>query len=81
MYFEIDGEFKTESNYTPLTTSFEVPSDETSYVPDLFIGDVVRHQHFGEGTIMEMDGDNVAVYFRNQGMKKLNLAYAKLEKL
>ena len=78
---EIDGEFKTENTYTPLTVSFENTSDEPSYVPDLFIGDVVRHQMFGDGTIMEIEGDNVAVYFKNQGMKKLNLTYAKLEKL
>jgi len=77
---EIDGEFRNENSYTPLTTSFE-SNDEPTYVPDIFVGDVVRHQLFGDGTVMEMEGSNVAVYFKGQGMKKLNLEYAKLTKL
>lgn len=77
---EIDGEFRNENTYTPLTTSFEV-SDEPRYVPDIYVGDAVRHQLFGDGTVMEMDGNNVAVYFKGQGIKKLNLEFAKLTKL
>jgi hypothetical protein len=29
---------------------------------------------------MEIDGDNVAVYFKGKGMKKLNVSFAPLEK-
>jgi transcription elongation factor GreA-like protein len=50
-------------------------------VPDLNEGDGVRHQVFGVGTVMEVDGDNVVVYFKGKGSRKLNTAFAPLEKL
>jgi DNA helicase-2/ATP-dependent DNA helicase PcrA len=57
-------------------------SSEPRYVPDLNEGDGVRHQLFGTGTVMEVDGDNVVVYFKKlQGSRKLNTAFAPLEKL
>jgi DNA helicase II / ATP-dependent DNA helicase PcrA len=56
-------------------------SDEPRYVPELNEGDQVKHQVFGTGTVLEVDGDNVAVYFKGKGTKKLNTAFAPLEKL
>lgn len=56
-------------------------SDEPQYVPDLNEGDMVKHQIFGQGTIMEIDGDNAVIYFKGRGSKKLNIAFAPLEKL
>jgi DNA helicase-2/ATP-dependent DNA helicase PcrA len=50
-------------------------------VPDLNEGDTVRHQVFGEGTVMEVEGDNAAIYFKGKGLRKLNLSFAPLEKL
>lgn len=58
-----------------------VVSDEPRYVPDLSEGDVVKHQLFGQGTIVEIQGDTAAIYFNGKGMKKLNIAFAPLEKL
>ncbi|RTK95339.1 ATP-dependent DNA helicase PcrA [Candidatus Saccharibacteria bacterium] len=55
--------------------------DEPRYVPDLNEGDVVRHKIFGEGQIMELDGDNAVIYFKGRGSKRLNIAFAPLEKL
>ncbi|TAH33753.1 ATP-dependent DNA helicase PcrA [Candidatus Saccharibacteria bacterium] len=58
------------------------PADDgPRYVPDLEIGDGVRHQLFGNGTIVELEGDNVTIYFQGKGAKKLNIAFAPLEKL
>ena len=81
---EIDGNFTT-------TNTFEQPvqlgppknyvDNEPRYVPDLNEGDSVRHQVFGIGTIMEMDGDTAAVYFKGKGIRKLNTSFAPLEKL
>jgi len=51
------------------------------YVPELSEGDAVRHQVFGVGTIVELDGDNATIYFKGKGSKKLNIAFAPLEKL
>jgi len=51
------------------------------YVPDFEIGDGVKHQLFGQGTIVELDGDTATIYFQGKGPKKLNIAFAPLEKL
>ena len=56
-------------------------SDEPQYVPDLHEGDTVRHAAFGVGSVMEIEGDNVVVYFKGKGAKKLNISFAPLEKL
>lgn len=55
--------------------------DEPHYVPELSEGDAVRHQVFGVGTIVELDGDNATIYFKGKGSKKLNISFAPLEKL
>lgn len=56
-------------------------STEPRYVVDINEGDSVRHQLFGIGTVVELDGDNAVVYFKGRGSKKLNIAFAPLEKL
>jgi DNA helicase II / ATP-dependent DNA helicase PcrA len=56
-------------------------STEPRYVPDLNEGDAVRHQIFGQGTVVELDGDNATIFFKGKGPKKLNIAFAPLEKL
>ncbi len=56
-------------------------STEPRYVDELEEGDRVRHQLFGEGVVVEVDGANVAVYFKNKGTKTLNTNFAPLDKL
>ena len=56
-------------------------SNEPRYVPDIAEGDGVRHSVFGVGTVLNMDGDNATIYFKGKGTKKLNIAFAPLEKL
>jgi DNA helicase-2/ATP-dependent DNA helicase PcrA len=58
-----------------------VVTDEPRYVPDLNEGDGVRHQIFGTGTVMEIEGDTAVIYFKNKGTRKLNISFAPLEKL
>lgn len=55
--------------------------DEPRYIPDLNEGDKVRHNLFGEGTVVELDGDNATIYFKGKGPKKLDISFATLEKL
>jgi DNA helicase-2/ATP-dependent DNA helicase PcrA len=55
--------------------------DGPRYVPDFEIGDGVRHQLFGDGTIVELDGENATIFFRGKGPKRLNISFAPLEKL
>jgi DNA helicase-2/ATP-dependent DNA helicase PcrA len=54
---------------------------EPRYVLELEEGDGVKHQLFGVGTVMELSGDNATIYFKGKGTKKLNIAFAPLEKL
>ncbi len=54
--------------------------NEPHYVLELVEGEQVRHDIFGKGTVMEIDGDNVVVYFRGRGAKKLSISFAPLHK-
>ncbi|HSX05448.1 MAG TPA: UvrD-helicase domain-containing protein [Candidatus Saccharimonadales bacterium] len=56
-------------------------TDSPRYVPDFEIGDGVRHQLFGEGTIVELEGETATIFFRGKGPKRLNISFAPLEKL
>jgi DNA helicase-2/ATP-dependent DNA helicase PcrA len=55
--------------------------DEPRYVPELAEGDVVKHQIFGQGTVLELEGEVATVYFKGKGAKKLNIAFAPLSKI
>lgn len=88
---EIDGELTTSDSYSdlaanqynasPLGSPADDYNQEPRYVPELSEGDGVRHQTFGVGTVLEADGDTVLVYFKGKGARKLNTAFAPLEKL
>ena len=54
---------------------------EPRYVPDVNEGDGIRHQVFGEGTVVAVNGDIITVNFNGKGTKILNLSFAPLEKL
>lgn len=56
-------------------------ANEPRYVSELAEGDQVRHKVFGAGTVVEIDGDNVTVFFKGKGAKKLDIGFAPLEKL
>ena len=55
--------------------------DEPHYVQDYEVGDMVRHSVFGDGQIMELEGSVASVYFKGRGSKKLNVAFAPLDKI
>jgi DNA helicase-2/ATP-dependent DNA helicase PcrA len=91
---EIDAQFQPSDEYgysgaptqfAPTGFSQEVapPVDdgEPRYVPELNEGDSVRHEVFGVGTVVEIEGDNATIYFKGKGAKKLNIAFAPIKKL
>lgn len=47
---------------------------------DFGLGDKVKHDIFGKGTIINVDGQTLSVAFSN-GTKKLNASFARLEKI
>lgn len=50
-------------------------------LPSVHIGDKVRHQLFGLGKIVELDGEMAKIAFEQKGVKALNLSFAPLEKV
>lgn len=58
---------------------------DDSQIPDnnplLKEGDAVFHHLFGKGTVLELDGDNALIHFKQKGSKRLNISFAPLEKL
>ncbi len=77
---EIEGDSQTLGSDFAAPAS-EAANDEPRYVPDLNEGDGVRHQVFGQGTVLEIEGDNITVYFKGKGTRKLNVSFSPLEKL
>ncbi len=66
------------------TQPFTAVSAEPRYVPEdmeLEIGDLVRHKIFGQGQVVGIDGSTVAISFAGRGIKKLNVAFAPLERI
>ena len=72
------GLFAIEPNAidsSPAYNDFDEP------VMNYDIGDRVRSLQFGDGEIIDIDGLAVRVKFNNGAVKKLNVEYARLEKL
>lgn len=83
---EIDSDFQAlnpgfDNQVTPLMSPAQHSPEEMRVIPELVEGDGVRHQVFGTGTVMEIDGDTAVIYFKGKGARKLNLGFAPLEKL
>ncbi len=80
---DIDGAAAAEPDYGLLggRMGTGVTPEEPRYVPELEEGDGVRHNLFGVGTVVELDGDNATIYFKGKGTKRLNIAFAPLEKI
>jgi DNA helicase-2/ATP-dependent DNA helicase PcrA len=66
---------------TPRTPTGDWPEDRP--VPDVAVGDLVRHKTFGAGRVLEVDGEGpraiITVRFDGVGPKRLALGYAPLE--
>jgi DNA helicase-2/ATP-dependent DNA helicase PcrA len=61
--------------------SSKAVKDELRYVQELHRGDRVRHQVFGVGTVLDIEDDVAVINFANKGSKKLNIAFAPIEKI
>ncbi len=65
------------------TTEAALPAqvEDHRYVPELEAGDGVKHELFGVGVVLDLEGDNATIRFKSAGTKRLNIAFAPLEKL
>jgi DNA helicase-2/ATP-dependent DNA helicase PcrA len=71
---------------TPRTDTGDWPEADQRTVPDVGLGDMVRHKAFGTGRVLEVDGEGpraiITVRFDGPaGTKRLALGYAALERL
>jgi len=86
---EIDAQFEVDSmslggSAWQSTYDQSVQDDfnqDVQYAPELHEGDTVRHDVFGTGTVVEMQGETAIIYFKGKGTKTLNTAFAPLKKL
>ncbi len=66
-------------SYTPsFSTGFSQPTRPSV---DFAVGERVGHKIFGTGTIVALEGEVATIKFASRGEKKLNTAFAPLEKL
>ncbi len=72
---------QTSAYDEPASFKPAVQRDEPRYVPEIDEGDGIKHDIFGIGTVLEMEGDVATVYFKGKGTKKINIAFAPVEKL
>lgn len=82
--YNMPSRFLSDMGYELMVTqpSFrEQSNDEWNEVPDFDIGDVVKSAQFGKGEIIDVDGLAVTVVFESGQSKKLNVEYARLEKI
>jgi len=80
---EIDDQaVATQATTAPMFTP-KFTNDAPDYIPEeslqVQVGTKVKHQLFGIGTVVEVDGEMLAIAFGGKGVKKLNAAFAPLE--
>lgn len=80
---DIAGDLLQQSGFSDSTNAPQPPKNDDGprYVPDIEEGDGVKHQLFGVGTVVEMQGDVATIYFKGKGAKQLDISIAPLEKL
>lgn len=80
---EIDGEHESGESFGDSFFSPKVDSSESHYTPEpgieVSVGARVKHQLFGIGTVVEVDGEMLSIAFKSKGVKKLNASFAPLE--
>lgn len=79
------GFLPANDDYSPSQSGLLGAKPEPVVVPeesiDLEIGDTVKHQVFGTGRVVSIDGTVVGVSFGGRGVKKLNVAFAPLTRV
>jgi DNA helicase II / ATP-dependent DNA helicase PcrA len=82
---DIDGAATLTPGVEAPASAANVPfGDEPRIVSEdmgLEIGDSVRHKVFGRGTVVSIDGMTLGIAFEGRGVKKLNAAFAPLERI
>ncbi|MGZ4999980.1 MAG: 3'-5' exonuclease, partial [Methylomonas sp.] len=76
-------EIRMRANVTRPVATAAMPSAKLGSTGKYRLGQLVRHEKFGEGVVLQTEGEGeqerVQINFRNAGIKWLMLAYAKLD--
>jgi DNA helicase-2/ATP-dependent DNA helicase PcrA len=78
---DIEDQASLLSPATPFGTSFQEGHEPEVAMIQVAVGDRVRHESFGTGTIKVLEGETATIQFAVVGSKRLNLAFAPLEKV
>ncbi len=82
---EVDGEHESGGFFAEPLFTPKVEQSESHYTPepgiDVAVGSRVKHQLFGIGTVVDVDGEMLSIAFKTKGVKKLNASFAPLELL
>ena len=76
---EIDGQISSPSTNS---TAFGLPEESQEQAPEdlqVAVGAKIKHQLFGVGRVVAVDGEMISIAFNGRGVKKLNAAFAPLE--
>lgn len=82
--YNMPSRFLTDMGDSAMVSTPELRREEPSFSQDMMnydIGDTVRSAQFGDGEIIDIDGLAVTIEFKNGSTKKLNVEYARLERL
>jgi len=84
---EVDGEHESSTPFAESMFTPQIPDQQSDshFTPEpgaqVAVGAKVKHQLFGIGTVVDIDGDMLSIAFKSKGVKKLNAAFAPLELL
>ncbi|MBP9738173.1 UvrD-helicase domain-containing protein [Candidatus Saccharibacteria bacterium] len=82
---EVDGEHESGGFFAEPLFTPNVQQSESHYTPEpgleVAVGTRVKHQLFGIGTVVDVDGEMLSIAFKTKGVKKLNASFAPLELL
>ncbi len=81
---DIDGSITKQSTFSSQAFGLPEESQETHFDDgsiEVAVGAKVKHQLFGVGTVVGVEGEMLSIAFSGKGVKKLNASFAPLELL
>jgi DNA helicase-2/ATP-dependent DNA helicase PcrA len=75
------GGYATAGPDMPASPPSNEPRVVSEEIADLDLGDQVKHGVFGVGRVVAVEGMTISVAFSGRGVKKLNAAFAPLERI
>jgi DNA helicase-2/ATP-dependent DNA helicase PcrA len=81
---DIDGAASVTPSFEAPASASNMPFGEPQVIPEdmeLEVGDAVHHKVFGLGKVISIEGMTLGISFEGRGIKKLNAAFAPIERV